>query len=159
MSPVETHSPALDTEEGSAAGHLRSETLALIKHSLEQKNKELQRQLESSSLQDPDYLPFASGDLGASDDPAELVFGLFEWERNQSIVETLRKLLRQNQDALDRLAAGSYGECARCAQTIAPERLKAIPSAEMCVRCQQTQDRANEFRVSTAPKPKVKLWG
>lgn len=163
MSPVKSH-PLLEKESSlqassSIKGHLSAETLTPIRKALQQKNEELARQLESGSLQDPDYLPFESGDLGSSDDPAELVFGLFERERNQSILETLRRLLRQNQDALDRISSGSYGQCAHCGEAIAPERLKAIPSAEMCVQCQQAEDRANEFRVAVAPKVKDKLWG
>lgn len=162
MSPVKSQSRVL--EEGmerqtASSGILGPATLASIRRALEQRNEELARQLENGSLQDPDYLPFESGDLGASDDPAELVFGIFERERTQCIAETLRKLLRQNEAALDRIASGSYGECNRCAEPIAPERLKAIPSAEMCVQCQQAEDRTNEFRVAAAPKAKDRLWG
>lgn len=162
MSPSKSHSPVLEKRVGrptTSSGALGSATLASIRRALEQRNEELARQLDSGSLQDPDYLPFESGDLGSSDDPAELVFGIFERERTQSIVETLRRLLRQNEAALDRIDSGSYGECGRCAKPIAPERLKAIPSAEMCVQCQQAQDRTNEFRVAAAPKVKDKLWG
>lgn len=164
MSPVKTQ-PVLEKnkaggqEPSSTNSSLGFKTLAFIRRSLEERNEELARQLESGSLQDPDYLPFESGDLGSSDDPAELVFGIFERERTQSIAETLRTLLRQNQEALDRIAKGSYGECTRCGDPIAPERLKAIPSAQMCVQCRQAEDRANEFRLAATPKVKARLWG
>jgi RNA polymerase-binding transcription factor DksA len=34
-----------------------------------------------------------------------------------------------------RLAQGTYGTCTRCGRAIAPERLRARPSAECCVTC------------------------
>jgi RNA polymerase-binding transcription factor len=40
------------------------------------------------------------------------------------------------QDALDRMAAGTYGTCQRCAQPIAAERLLAAPTTRWCPTCQ-----------------------
>ncbi|TNE88363.1 MAG: TraR/DksA family transcriptional regulator [Deltaproteobacteria bacterium] len=37
--------------------------------------------------------------------------------------------------ALDRLDAGTYGECASCGGTIPAGRLAAIPTATQCVDC------------------------
>jgi RNA polymerase-binding transcription factor DksA len=37
--------------------------------------------------------------------------------------------------ALSRLEKGQYGICSRCAGTIDPRRLKAIPYAVTCVQC------------------------
>ena len=37
--------------------------------------------------------------------------------------------------ALAKLDDGTYGLCDRCGTTIAPERLEALPSAVLCVRC------------------------
>ena len=42
--------------------------------------------------------------------------------------------------AQERLAAGSYGRCLRCAQAIAPARLQAMPMAEYCVACADQRD-------------------
>lgn len=36
---------------------------------------------------------------------------------------------------------GSYGRCEDCEGMIAPARLKAIPWARCCVRCQELRDR------------------
>lgn len=38
--------------------------------------------------------------------------------------------------ALERLAAGTYGECARCGDPIAPARLRARPTALRCIACE-----------------------
>jgi DnaK suppressor protein len=46
--------------------------------------------------------------------------------------------LRQIQEALDRLAVGEFGMCLACEQLIAPKRLKALPWAKYCVKCQES---------------------
>lgn len=46
---------------------------------------------------------------------------------------------RRDIEALDRaaarLAADTYGICARCGGPIAPDRLDALPAAETCIAC------------------------
>lgn len=37
--------------------------------------------------------------------------------------------------ALERIAAGTYGECVRCGEAIAPARLEARPEAALCIDC------------------------
>jgi RNA polymerase-binding transcription factor DksA len=37
--------------------------------------------------------------------------------------------------ALDRVAAGTYGTCARCGRPIGADRLAARPTAELCIAC------------------------
>lgn len=37
--------------------------------------------------------------------------------------------------ALQRLEAGGYGICASCGRDIAPARLKALPTAMLCIGC------------------------
>lgn len=39
--------------------------------------------------------------------------------------------------ALARLDDGSYGRCLSCHRPIAPERLEALPWAELCIDCQR----------------------
>jgi DnaK suppressor protein len=51
--------------------------------------------------------------------------------------ERLTERLDRILDALNRLRDGSYGTCSECGDAIAPRRLRAIPEATMCVRCQE----------------------
>jgi len=44
--------------------------------------------------------------------------------------------LRGINAALDRIAQGRYGLCARCGEPIAAARLEAVPHAALCQECQ-----------------------
>jgi DnaK suppressor protein len=48
---------------------------------------------------------------------------------------------RQIREAIARIQDGSYGECLRCEEPIAEKRLKAVPWASYCIRCQEEVDR------------------
>jgi DnaK suppressor protein len=43
--------------------------------------------------------------------------------------------------SLERIADGSYGTCLRCDDEIGMKRLKAVPWASFCIRCQDLADR------------------
>jgi len=47
-----------------------------------------------------------------------------------------REGLRAVQDALARLADGTYGECLECGEPIGALRLSVLPEAALCVGCQ-----------------------
>ncbi|MBX9912553.1 MAG: TraR/DksA C4-type zinc finger protein [Pseudomonadaceae bacterium] len=59
--------------------------------------------------------------------------------QNDEVLEALlaeaEAAQRQVTHAQERLAAGSYGQCLRCAQAIASGRLQAMPMAEYCLAC------------------------
>jgi DnaK suppressor protein len=44
------------------------------------------------------------------------------------------------EDALDRLRAGTYGDCAQCTQPISCERLEILPMSRYCMRCQHARE-------------------
>jgi RNA polymerase-binding transcription factor len=50
--------------------------------------------------------------------------------------ELLQSRLRQLDDALDRLMAGSYGNCSNCGRWIEDTRLFADPALAFCIECQ-----------------------
>jgi RNA polymerase-binding transcription factor DksA len=59
----------------------------------------------------------------------------FERAQVTSLLEHSRAELRALDAAAERLAAGTYGTCARCGAPIAAERLDALPAATRCIRC------------------------
>jgi DnaK suppressor protein len=44
--------------------------------------------------------------------------------------------------ALQRIAAGTYGQCADCGVHIPPARLRAAPEATRCITCQEKAEHA-----------------
>jgi DnaK suppressor protein len=58
-------------------------------------------------------------------------------------------LLRKVRAALARIEDGSFGTCMHCDEEISPKRLKAVPWAPFCIRCQELADR-HEFEASEA---------
>ena len=61
---------------------------------------------------------------------------LTEMERD---VEELRMI----DSALQRINAGTYGDCADCGQTIPLARLEAEPTAERCIQCQELYEKTH----------------
>lgn len=49
--------------------------------------------------------------------------------------------LRDIDGALARIEAGTYGTCIDCGEAIPVERLKVLPTALSCVKCQQAYER------------------
>lgn len=64
-----------------------------------------------------------------------------EWSRLTGLAGAAQLELRQIEDALMRLDAGTYGVCVDCGRSIPAERLVARPFAERCVPCAETLGR------------------
>jgi DnaK suppressor protein len=73
---------------------------------------------------------------GMASDQADDADALSQAERNRAITMHTQRLLAQVDEALVRMDAGTYGKCANCGKPIAPARLKALPSAGLCIDCQ-----------------------
>ncbi len=58
-----------------------------------------------------------------------------ERERNMALSAQARAAVDEIDLALARMGAGTYGICQRCNAAIPKARLKAVPSASMCVAC------------------------
>lgn len=62
----------------------------------------------------------------------------FERARVGSLLERTRRSLSDLDEALERIRQGTYGICARCGASIPSERLKAFPTARLCIVCAVT---------------------
>ena len=51
------------------------------------------------------------------------------------LTERGQNMLRQIDNALERIDAGTFGECERCGNDIGKGRLKAMPTAALCIDC------------------------
>jgi RNA polymerase-binding protein DksA len=92
------------------------------------------------AMSDLHALQQTSGD-GAGDDQADAGSKTFEREQELSIANNRRDLLVQMERAMERLDKGTYGHCESCSQPILKARLQAFPSATLCVRCKQREER------------------
>lgn len=68
--------------------------------------------------------------LGAKPTSTEPTMNAVNWHR-----ELLQARLKKVDDALDRLMAGTYGECCRCAKWIEDTKLDFDPAIAYCLGC------------------------
>lgn len=64
-----------------------------------------------------------------------------EWSRIHGVHGELAAASEAVNSALDRVATGDYGVCARCAQPIGFARLEARPEAALCIACARAAER------------------
>ena len=59
------------------------------------------------------------------------------FERSQlgALAHQARAHLREIEAAIDRLDRGAYGTCERCGRPVGEGRLRARPTARMCIEC------------------------
>ena len=81
----------------------------------------------------------AVGDAG--DDQADVGAKTFEREHELALTHNARELLAQNERAIARIDAGTYGNCESCGEPIGKARLQAFPRATLCVSCKQREER------------------
>jgi DnaK suppressor protein len=59
----------------------------------------------------------------------------FEREQAATLLTRAKDQLVRIDDALARVADGSYGRCVSCGREISPARLEALPATTTCVQC------------------------
>ncbi len=94
---------------------------------IEEYERELEeaRLTESSSDRSPDPGHAAAGSMK------------FEYEKELSIEQNTINLSGKVDHALERVAAGQYGVCESCGNSIPVERLDVLPHTTLCVTCAQ----------------------
>lgn len=71
---------------------------------------------------------------------------VFEQERLLTVREELSNRRHRIEQALKKMDKGTWGICENCGQSIAPERLEALPFVTLCINCQELQDRRGDGR-------------
>lgn len=74
-------------------------------------------------------------------DLADKAASAYSKELNFSLSDTDREILVQIEDALKRMAAGTYGVCTNCSTPIGEKRLQAVPWTKFCIDCQELQEK------------------
>ncbi len=84
----------------------------------------------------------ASGDIsGYSYHMADVATDNYDREFSLGLASKDRKALYELEDALKRVEDGTYGICQECKDSIAKARLKAVPQARFCVKCQEKKEK------------------
>ena len=109
--------------------------MTTAREALERQRAELVDELHAAE-RDLAELRAARGEANADDehDPEGATL-TGQWSALHGIAESLRARVAETDAALDRVAAGTYGTCRRCGRPIAPARLEARPSADLCIDC------------------------
>lgn len=110
-----------------------------------QLREEVQQARERSLQETPANIADGARDL-EDDSFADLIVHTNLAEMDRDVDE-----LRMIDSALQRISAGTYGECPDCGQPIAMARLEAEPTAERCIKCQELYEKTH----ASTPTPSL----
>ncbi|MBC7237548.1 MAG: TraR/DksA C4-type zinc finger protein [Chloroflexi bacterium] len=108
----------------------RSKKISDLRAYLETERERLRQEIARSNITTDEER------AGYSNHMAENATVVFEQARNAALRRSEERMLEQVEDALKRMDDGTYGICRRCGEQIDLARLKALPTASLCLRCQ-----------------------
>ena len=109
----------------------RKEAIKQLKEQLVRRHEALQRAVEGDLSLLRELHQEKTGDV--LDAAADSV----QDELNSQLVEVESRELTAIDDALERIAQGTYGDCQSCSKPIPLTRLRAIPYATECINCRR----------------------
>ena len=84
----------------------------------------------------------AAGDLSAySLHMADMATDNYDREFSLGLADNEQKILNRINAALEKIEENTFGSCEACEKKISKVRLKAVPYAELCVPCQEKQEK------------------
>ena len=95
------------------------------------------RKLEADTL----YTPATDNNASDLSSYAEVGTDHFERETALRVASGESEWLQEVTDALERISAGTYGDCEGCSQGIPKKRLEVFPAARYCIECQSKLER------------------
>jgi DnaK suppressor protein len=112
----------------------RKSDLQVIRERLQTEYQKLEKRSPQDRALD------GSRHLRPNPDRADLAQSYALQEQEKAIHMIDHNRLDQIRQALERLEAGTYGRCTSCGRPINLERLEILPSAELCISCQENQE-------------------
>ena len=118
---------------------LSQELLGQLKEQLQDKKEQLEKELSGFATKDPklkddwdsQYPRTPQGNLEEAADEVE------EYSTRLRLEFNLETQLKDINNALERMAKGTYGVCEDCGQQIREDRLRASPEATLCQTCNE----------------------
>ena len=84
----------------------------------------------------------ASGDIsGYTYHMADVATDTYDREFSLGLASNEQKALYELDDALKRIEEGTFGICEECKCVMTKTRLKAVPYARLCVKCQEKKEK------------------
>jgi DnaK suppressor protein len=74
-------------------------------------------------------------------DEVEFAIRTAQQDLTAATLELRSQMLKEVENALRRVAGGTYGACEGCGDEISANRLKAIPWARYCLTCQELRSK------------------
>lgn len=102
-----------------------------IKNTLLRQQQKVEDEIKSIEQDDP----VNSLGMAESSEPGTDSWVADTHGRVMAVKHSLRTLLKRIKDSLTALKTGKYGKCTSCGKTIEPERLEAMPTADLCIAC------------------------
>lgn len=121
---------------------MNKKQIAEIKKRLLEERKSLLKQyhdLEEGNLSSSQS--DLTGEVGFDEEYADSGTFTFERERDLSLSNNVKDLLKKVEMALQKIEQGTYGICDMCKKDIPEERLKALPYANLCIACKQKEEK------------------
>lgn len=84
----------------------------------------------------------ASGDIsGYTYHMADVATDTYDREFSLGLASSERKMIYELDDALKKIEDGTFGICEGCKGVISKKRLKAVPHARLCLKCQEKKEK------------------
>lgn len=118
-----------------------TQDLKRLKQGLEEEKIKIETELESFANKNP----VVRGDYQArfpltdeTDTPDVKAHSVTGYEEERAIEQNLELRLKEIDETLKKIEAGTYGVCAKCLAPIEERRLMAVPAARFCLPCAKT---------------------
>jgi DnaK suppressor protein len=84
----------------------------------------------------------ASGDIsGYTYHMADVASDTYDREFSLGLASNERESLYELDDAIKKIEDGTFGICEECKSLISKTRLRAVPFAKLCVKCQERKEK------------------
>ena len=130
-------------EKKGTKGKLLSSEMKMVRETLlREKAKILEELLRLKGASLNKSFKDDSGDLsGYTFHMADMATDLYDREFSLELAEGEGNRLYDLDDAIKRVDEGTYGKCDECGGSITKQRLKAMPQAQFCLKCQQDMEK------------------
>lgn len=115
-------------------------TEQMLQTFLEAELARLEAEVAEIELEGHEALSEASGENNYRDHMADQGTATFSRELDMTLEDNVRDALVAVRKALVRIDEGTYDVCERCGGPIGEERLKAMPTATMCITCKAAEE-------------------